>query len=70
MPVQVSYPGVYIQEVSSGVHTITAASSSIPAFVGETEMGPDKEAKRVTNWAQFQKHYGIDWGQSKIIMLL
>ena len=33
MPVQVSYPGVYIQEVSSGVHTITGVSTSIAAFL-------------------------------------
>ncbi len=31
--VQVSYPGVYIQEVPSGVHTITSVATSITAFI-------------------------------------
>lgn len=34
MPVSVSYPGVYIQEVGSGVRTISVATS-IAAFVGQ-----------------------------------
>src|SRR5438128_444986 len=34
MPVSVSYPGVYIQEIPSGVHTITGVATSITAFVG------------------------------------
>jgi len=54
----VSYPGVYVEEVSSGVRPIVAASTSTPAFVGLAEMGPDDEAKRVTSWTEFQRHYG------------
>ena len=54
----VSYPGVYMEEVASGVHTIAAASTSTPAFLGETEMGPTTEAKRITNWTEYQKYYG------------
>lgn len=54
----VSYPGVYMEEVSSGVRPIAAASTSTAAFVGLTEMGPTDEAKRITNWTEFQKHYG------------
>lgn len=53
-----SYPGVYMEEVSSGVRPIAAASTSTAAFVGQTERGPENEAKRVTNWTEFQKHYG------------
>ena len=33
MPVQLSYPGVYIEEISSGVRTITGVATSIAAFV-------------------------------------
>lgn len=54
----VSYPGVYIEEVSSGVRPIAAASTSTPAFVGLAEMGPDDEAKRITSWTEYQKLYG------------
>jgi phage tail sheath protein FI len=52
-----SYPGVYIDEVSSGVRPLEAASTSTAAFVGLTEMGP-VEATRVSNWTEFQRLYG------------
>ncbi len=52
-----SYPGVYIQEISSGVRPIEAASTSTAAFVGLAEMGPP-EATRVTSWTGFQRLYG------------
>ena len=54
----VSYPGVYVEEVSSGVRPIAAASTSTPAFVGLAEMGPDDVARRITSWTEFQKYYG------------
>ncbi len=53
-----SYPGVYVQEVSSGVRPIAAAGTSTAAFVGLAEKGPDDEAKRITSWTEFQRHYG------------
>ena len=40
MPVHVSYPGVYVQELPSGVQTITGVATSIGAFVGWAAMGP------------------------------
>lgn len=53
-----SYPGVYVEEVSSGVRPIAAASTSTPAFVGLAEMGPDDKALRITSWTEFQRYYG------------
>jgi uncharacterized protein len=53
-----SYPGVYVQEVSSGVQPIEGVSTSTAAFVGLAEMGPDGEARRITNWTEFQRYYG------------
>ena len=38
--VQVSFPGVYIQEKSSGVRTITGVATSIAAFVDAFPRGP------------------------------
>ncbi|MCX5001183.1 phage tail sheath subtilisin-like domain-containing protein [Streptomyces sp. NBC_00638] len=57
MPTPPSYPGVYVEETSSGVRPLTAASTSTAAFVGLAEMGPE-EATRVTNWTEFQRLYG------------
>lgn len=53
-----SYPGVYVQEISSGVRPIESVSTSTPAFAGLAEMGSDTEARRITNWSEFQKYYG------------
>jgi phage tail sheath protein FI len=52
-----TYPGVYVQEISSGVRPIAIASTSTAAFVGLTQMGPDQPT-RVTNWTEFQRLYG------------
>ena len=58
MPVQVSYPGVYIQEVPSGVHTITGVSTSIAAFFGRTQKGPIDRAVRCLSFSDFLREFG------------
>ena len=40
MPPTFTYPGVYIEEIPSGVHTITGVATSIAAFVGWAAEGP------------------------------
>ncbi|MEI9971337.1 MAG: phage tail sheath subtilisin-like domain-containing protein [Ignavibacteriota bacterium] len=52
-----TYPGVYVQEISSGVRPIATASTSTAAFVGLAQMGPNQPT-RVTNWTEFQRYYG------------
>lgn len=51
--VQVSYPGVYVVEVPSGVRPIVGVATSIGAFFGRTEKGPINRAVRVTDRATF-----------------
>src|SRR5262249_32669055 len=41
MPATLTYPGVYIEEIPSGVRTITGVATSITAFIGRAERGPD-----------------------------
>jgi hypothetical protein len=53
-----TYPGVYIEELSSGVHTITGVATSIAAFVGWAPMGPTTEATMVESWAEYQTQFG------------
>ena len=53
-----TYPGVYVEEVSSGVRPITLASTSTAAFLGEAEKGSISEAKLIFNFTQFQTYYG------------
>jgi len=54
----VSYPGVYVEEVSSGVRPITPASTSTAAFLGQAEKGLIGEAVRIFNFTEFQNLYG------------
>jgi phage tail sheath protein FI len=58
MPVHLTAPGVYIEEISSGVHTITGVATSIAAFVGYTKRGPDHRAKRIFSFADFDRAFG------------
>jgi len=58
MPVQVSYPGVYVQEVSSGVQTITGVATSIAAFFGRASKGPLNKAVRILSLADFTRTFG------------
>ncbi len=58
MPVQVSYPGVYVEEVDSGVRTIVGVATSITAFVGRAKRGPTDEPGTVYSWGDFERLYG------------
>lgn len=58
MPVKVSYPGVYIDEVPSGVRTIAGTSTSIAAFVGWAPKGPSNRAILCLSWADFDRVFG------------
>ena len=55
---QVTYPGVYVEEVPSGVRPIAAASTSIAAFIGMAERGPVGEAVKMFNFTEYQNRYG------------
>jgi len=52
------HPGVYIQEVPSGVRPIEGVSTSTGAFIGKTEMGALKRAVLVTSVTEFEAKYG------------
>jgi phage tail sheath protein FI len=53
-----TYPGVYIEELPSGQHTITGAATSIAAFIGWTNQGPVGEAVMVESWAEYEAMFG------------
>jgi phage tail sheath protein FI len=58
MPVSPTYPGVYIEELTSSVRTITGVPTSIAAFVGPARRGPTDEPTHITSWAQYESVYG------------
>ncbi|MGH9627777.1 MAG: phage tail sheath family protein [Bryobacteraceae bacterium] len=55
---QLSYPGVYIEEVPSGVRTITAVPTSIAAFVDFFSEGPMNEAVLIQGMTDFGRVFG------------
>ncbi|HEY7126514.1 MAG TPA: phage tail sheath C-terminal domain-containing protein [Ktedonobacterales bacterium] len=58
MPITPTYPGVYIEEVPSGVHTITGVATSIAAFVDYFPRGPMNQAVQLFNMADFERTFG------------
>lgn len=58
MPVQVSYPGVYIEELPSGVRPITGVPTAIAAFVGYTGRGLDNRPVRIHSFGDFERSFG------------
>lgn len=58
MPVALSYPGVYIEEVPSGVRTITGVATSITAFLGRALRGPTDEPITVNSFGDFIRVFG------------
>lgn len=58
MPAALTYPGVYIEEVPSGVRTITGVATAVAAFVGYTRKGVPDRAGTVTSFGDFERAYG------------
>ncbi len=58
MPATLNYPGVYIEEIPSGVRTITGVATSITAFIGRSKRGPVNEAKVITSYADYERSFG------------
>ena len=58
MPVTTTYPGVYIEEIPSGVHTITGVATSVTAFIGKAKRGPVNEAVTINNYGDYERIFG------------
>jgi Bacteriophage tail sheath protein len=58
MPITPTYPGVYVEEISSGVHTIAGVATSITAFVGAAARGPENLAVRLFSFADYERTFG------------
>ena len=58
MPITPTYPGVYIEELPSGVHTITGVATSIACFIGWAPKGPTANAQLVLSWSDFNNQFG------------
>lgn len=66
MPAQLTHPGVYIEEVPSGVRTVTGVATSITAFVGRAARGRTDEPITITNFGDFEREFGGLWKESAL----
>jgi uncharacterized protein len=66
MPVAPTYPGVYIEEIPSGVRTITGVATSITAFIGRALRGPVNVATTINSFGDFERIFGGLWVDSSL----
>ena len=66
MPVTPTYPGVYIQEIPSGVRTIAGVSTSVALFLGRAKNGPLNEPKRILSYTDFERTFSSADGGSEL----
>lgn len=58
MPSTFTYPGVYVEEIPSGVHPIAGVSTSDTAFVDFFPRGPIEKATPVRSFTEFGRVFG------------
>jgi phage tail sheath protein FI len=58
MPVSPTYPGVYIEEIPSGVRTIVGVSTSVTAFIDFFARGPVNKPVQVLSEGDFERDFG------------
>ncbi|MBL4685385.1 MAG: hypothetical protein JKY37_12395, partial [Nannocystaceae bacterium] len=69
MAVVLTAPGVYIDELGSGVRTITGVATSVTAFVGRCRRGTvasDAAPILVSSWPEFVRRCGDVWPDSEL----
>ena len=58
MPSALTYPGVYVEEVPSGVRTIAGVSTSVTAFIGRTARGHLNTPTTLFSWGDYERQFG------------
>jgi phage tail sheath protein FI len=58
MPITPTYPGVYIEEIPSGVRPITGVATSIGAFIDFFSQGLLNQAVQILSMADFERQFG------------
>ncbi len=66
MPITPTYPGVYVEEIPSGVRTITGVSTSVALFIGRTKQGPLNRPTLCLNYSDFVRTFSSDRSYSDL----
>lgn len=61
-----TFPGVYVQEIASGVRTITGVPTSVAALVGRARRGPTNSPVVINNFGDFERLFGGLWAESTL----
>ena len=64
MPIAPTYPGVYVEEIPSGVRTISGVATSVTAFIGRALRGPVDTPVVVNSFGEFERIFGGLWAGS------
>ena len=66
MPAVLNYPGVYVEEIPSGVRTIVGVPTSIAAFIGRAQKGPVNQATVINSYPDYERTFGGLWLNSSM----
>jgi phage tail sheath protein FI len=58
MPATYTFPGIYIEEVPSGIRTIAGVSTTDTGFIDFFQRGPVNEPIRITSFGDFERIFG------------
>ncbi|NOR43286.1 MAG: phage tail sheath family protein [Gammaproteobacteria bacterium] len=64
MPIAISYPGGYIEEIPSGGRAIVGVATSITAFIGRALRGPVDEPITINSYGDYERIFGGLWLKS------
>jgi phage tail sheath protein FI len=66
VPAELTYPGVYVEELASGVRPIVGVSTSTTAFVGRAQRGPVAQPITIHSFADYERVFGGLWEDSRM----
>jgi hypothetical protein len=66
MPVNITFPGVFEEEVPDGVHPVAGVATSITAFVGQAARGPINTPVTISSYTDFVTIFGGFWLKSRL----
>ena len=61
-----TFPGVYIQEIPSGVRTITGVPTAVAALIGRARRGPSNLPAVINSYGDFERVFGGLWTESTL----
>ena len=66
MALNLTAPGVYIEDLPSGTRTIVGVSTSVTAFIGRARRGPLEVPVPIESFGEFERQFGGLWQRSEL----